>query len=245
MLIIAHRGASGYCKDNSYEAIYKAIEMKSDMIEIDIRLTKDNVCVLYHDPIITTNHQTHTIDEVMYSDLPTDVVQLDELLTSTNDDIQYYLDIKCSDSNTQQFITALEIILKKHTKKHFTVASFCTKFIQDFNVATNNYELAMIYNTLQQNDIHILNDLIPRIKYIIISITNIIDQTDQTDQTDQIKNLFDVLKKIQSNIQIFIYTINNIDVLEHLHTYLISCPRSYINGIITDVPDIISSYYTI
>ena len=239
MLIIAHRGASGYCKDNSYEAIYKAIKMKADMIEIDIRLTRDNVCVLYHDPIITTNHQSHTIDEVMYSDLPTDIVQLNELLTRTDDDIRYYLDIKCSDTDTRQFIMALENILKKHKKKHFIVASFCIKFIQEFNVATNNYELAMIYDTLHKNDIHNLNNLIPRIKYIIISITNI------TDQRDQIKILFDVLKKKQSKIKIFTYTINNIDLLEQLHTYLISCPCVYINGIITDVPDIISSYYMI
>ena len=41
MIIIAHRGASGYCKENSLESIEKAIKINSDIIEIDIRCTKD------------------------------------------------------------------------------------------------------------------------------------------------------------------------------------------------------------
>lgn len=48
--IIAHRGASFHAPENTISAIKKAIEMNSDMIEIDARLTKDNKIIIMHDP---------------------------------------------------------------------------------------------------------------------------------------------------------------------------------------------------
>lgn len=48
-LVIAHRGASAYKFENSISAFRKAIEMKADMIEIDLHKTKDNVLVVSHD----------------------------------------------------------------------------------------------------------------------------------------------------------------------------------------------------
>ncbi len=49
-LIIAHRGASAYAPENTLGAFKLAIEMGADMIEFDVRKTKDNVLVLNHDP---------------------------------------------------------------------------------------------------------------------------------------------------------------------------------------------------
>ena len=48
--IIAHRGASALVKhDNTMEAFHKAIEIGSPIMEFDIRKTKDNVLISYHD----------------------------------------------------------------------------------------------------------------------------------------------------------------------------------------------------
>ena len=50
MLKIAHRGyVSNNCCENSSAAILKAIELDYDMVEIDIRETKDQKIVLSHD----------------------------------------------------------------------------------------------------------------------------------------------------------------------------------------------------
>ena len=49
-LIIAHRGASAYAPENTLGAFKAAIEMGADMIEFDVRKTKDNVLVLNHNP---------------------------------------------------------------------------------------------------------------------------------------------------------------------------------------------------
>lgn len=57
MLKIAHRGASGYALENSFEAFDKALEFGVDMLECDLRMTKDKKLVLMHDKKIdrTTN----------------------------------------------------------------------------------------------------------------------------------------------------------------------------------------------
>ena len=57
MLIIAHRGASGYEPENTLRSFRKAIGLKSDAIELDVQLTKDNKLVVIHDETVnrTTN----------------------------------------------------------------------------------------------------------------------------------------------------------------------------------------------
>jgi glycerophosphoryl diester phosphodiesterase len=49
-VIAAHRGASRAARDNSLHAIELAIEFGADMVEIDVRRTRDGVLVAHHDP---------------------------------------------------------------------------------------------------------------------------------------------------------------------------------------------------
>jgi glycerophosphoryl diester phosphodiesterase len=51
-LIIAHRGASSMARENTLEAFQKAIDLRADMIEFDVRRTKDQRYVIYHEPRI-------------------------------------------------------------------------------------------------------------------------------------------------------------------------------------------------
>ena len=60
MMADAHRGDVQHYPENSLEAILSALMMGADVVEIDVRLTKDNVMVLMHDATLkrTTNWQT-------------------------------------------------------------------------------------------------------------------------------------------------------------------------------------------
>ncbi|AZP11011.1 glycerophosphodiester phosphodiesterase [Undibacterium parvum] len=49
-LVVAHRGASGYIPEETYEAYVKAIELGADAIEPDLVSTKDGVLIARHDP---------------------------------------------------------------------------------------------------------------------------------------------------------------------------------------------------
>ena len=49
VLRIAHRGASAYARENSAESLLVAAELGADMVEIDIRVSGDDVAVVTHD----------------------------------------------------------------------------------------------------------------------------------------------------------------------------------------------------
>ncbi len=64
-LIIAHRGATFPARENTLEAFRKAIELGADMIEFDVRRTKDLRVVIHHDPgIAGIPLNTMTLQEV-------------------------------------------------------------------------------------------------------------------------------------------------------------------------------------
>ncbi len=49
ILVVAHRGDWRNAPENSIQAIKNCIEMGVDMVEIDVRMTKDSVLILMHD----------------------------------------------------------------------------------------------------------------------------------------------------------------------------------------------------
>lgn len=56
MLIIGHRGASSLAPENSMEAMRAGFEAGADMLELDVRLTKDNIPVVIHDWRLKRTH---------------------------------------------------------------------------------------------------------------------------------------------------------------------------------------------
>jgi glycerophosphoryl diester phosphodiesterase len=49
MLVIAHRGASGYAPEHTFAAYDLALELGADYLEQDLQLTRDGVLVVLHD----------------------------------------------------------------------------------------------------------------------------------------------------------------------------------------------------
>ena len=70
VMVVAHRGFSGAAPENTLAAFRKAIEAGSDMIEMDVHLSKDGKIVVIHDETLerTTNGQgnvaDHTLQEI-------------------------------------------------------------------------------------------------------------------------------------------------------------------------------------
>ena len=48
-LVFGHRGASGYCPENTLVSFKKAFEMGADGVELDVQLTSDGEVVVIHD----------------------------------------------------------------------------------------------------------------------------------------------------------------------------------------------------
>lgn len=48
-VVIAHRGASHYYHENTLEAFEAAVDMRAEMMELDVRHTGDGILVVHHD----------------------------------------------------------------------------------------------------------------------------------------------------------------------------------------------------
>lgn len=64
VLSIAHRGAAGITPENTKLAFLKALDLGADAIEFDVQLTKDDVCIVFHDESLerTTNGEGFVAD---------------------------------------------------------------------------------------------------------------------------------------------------------------------------------------
>ena len=122
--IIAHRGASGLVKvGNTLEAFQKAIEVKADGIELDLRKTKDNIICVHHDPNIQDLIiKDHTYEEcnIAASNLGYHVPTLQETLELCCGKI--LLDIEIKETGYEDEI--INMVLKYYNENEFYIRSF-------------------------------------------------------------------------------------------------------------------------
>lgn len=70
VLNYAHRGASGYCPENTMLAFVKAVELGCDGIETDVQMTRDGVLVLIHDERVDrTTSGSGLVKDYSYAEL--------------------------------------------------------------------------------------------------------------------------------------------------------------------------------
>jgi len=61
MLVIGHRGAAGLARENTIEALRAGLKAGADILEFDVRLTKDKIPVLVHDFHTLRTHRDTSI----------------------------------------------------------------------------------------------------------------------------------------------------------------------------------------
>ena len=69
-LVVAHRGASATCPENTLPAIAEALALGADVIELDVHAASDGVAVLMHDrALLRTTGRAGTIDGLTAAEL--------------------------------------------------------------------------------------------------------------------------------------------------------------------------------
>lgn len=98
MLIIGHRGAKGLAPENTLAGLQAAVDAHADMIEVDVRVTADDVAVLHHDPVIALDDgRKFTIRKTDFSVLQSakhDLLTLEAALRFIDRQAGVVLDIK-------------------------------------------------------------------------------------------------------------------------------------------------------
>ena len=86
MLVISHRGAAGLARENTLDALRAGLEAGADILEMDVRLTRDGIPVLMHDFLALRTHKNtsiisrHTLGELKERFKGQSVTTLDEVL---------------------------------------------------------------------------------------------------------------------------------------------------------------------
>ena len=78
-LVIAHRGASAAERENTLAAFERALEMKADWVELDVRRCADGTPVVHHDAELADGR---AICELMPDQLPEHVATLHDVLVA-------------------------------------------------------------------------------------------------------------------------------------------------------------------
>ena len=110
MLVIAHRGASGYAPENTLAAFKRAIALGATFIETDLQLSRDSRFVAIHDDTVNrTTGGTGKVHDLSLADLKRldagawfgsefageRIPTLDEILEfSKKNDVVFYLELK-------------------------------------------------------------------------------------------------------------------------------------------------------
>lgn len=84
MLIIGHRGAKGLAPENTLAALQAGLNTRVSMLEIDVRVTRDDTAVLFHDPFIRDSNGAkrfiHEIDFLELQSIKPDLLTLEAAL---------------------------------------------------------------------------------------------------------------------------------------------------------------------
>ena len=118
--IISHRGrTSKNSEDNTLKAVNDAINLKIDMVEVDIRRTKDSQVICFHDPVLNGM----ALKDMTYSEiieLNPNVPTLEQVLLLSRDKIE--VDIEFKEHGYEKEV--IPMILDYFIYEKFIVKSF-------------------------------------------------------------------------------------------------------------------------
>lgn len=153
MLIIAHRGAAGEAPENTIEAIKRGIADDADIVEFDVRVTRDHVPVLSHDPHLSRTHgknlwiSQHTLAELQKATRGNKpIATLEQALKICRGKIFANIEIK----TTRDIQIVLKIIAeiyptKKAQSNEFFISSFKTKVLSEVRAVWPHAQLALLH----------------------------------------------------------------------------------------------------
>jgi glycerophosphoryl diester phosphodiesterase len=148
MKIIGHRGARGLAPENTVLALSHALDHHVDEVEFDVRVTKDSIAVLHHDPAITINGSTLRIAHYTYEELRKhkhDLTSLESALDFINAKCRPHIEIKPGEP-IEPIIRVVQKFLdsKIYTIRDFLFASKSQAILRTIHKAFPGAEMVVI-----------------------------------------------------------------------------------------------------
>ncbi len=171
MLIIAHRGSSHTCPENTKPAFNTALLQEADGIELDLQMTRDGIPVVYHDRTLQkVGHGRKKIHTLSYAELSRldfgawfnkafsgeHIVSLDEVLRSFAGTTKLFLEVK--NRGTSEHCTALSAlaadrVLREKTVENIYFLSFQPQYLEVINKKSKTLKTVLNCNRVSSRTV--------------------------------------------------------------------------------------------
>ena len=220
VLVIAHRGASAYEPENTLRAVKKALYLGADMVEVDVRATRDGHIVVIHDEKVdrTTNSRGYVknmtleelkrLDEGMGERVPT----LEEVAQLVKGKAKLVIEIKVPGIEDK----VLQIIDQNGLGEEVLITSFYHPILKHIKGLDPKVRTGAIISSRPVRPVQLAldaeaNALFP--KYIYVD----------SEMVEEAR---------RQGIAVYPWTIDNIEEAKHLI-------KLRVDGIVTNKPDIL------
>jgi glycerophosphoryl diester phosphodiesterase len=236
--VIAHRGASAYAPENTMAAFKKAVEMRAEMIELDVLMSADGVVLCFHDAELDrlTNASgrftSFSSDSLLKLDAGSwfdsrfagePIPTLDEVLAYTKDKIAVNIEIK-TESVTDSLKNGieqkvLELVYKYELLDHVIFSSFDYRALQHIRQLEPAATTAVLY----AGPIGEIDNPVALVEYLQADAFNC-SWRDLTDEWQALLN--------DNGIPFNIYTVNDQEKMKEIIA-------KGAKGIFSDYPDLL------
>ncbi len=231
--VIAHRGFSGIAPENTMIAFKKAIEVGSDMIELDVRLSRDGEVVVLHDETLerTTTGKGKVMEKTLRELKQLDaglkfhpsfsgekIPTLKEVLEMAREKVRVNIELKKGDYGQWTLLDlanrALREVEKSGMLNQVLFSSFDPLILEQILKENASLSVAYLYNRPWSFPVEVTEGR----PFLILNCRK------------SVLNLENISRAHQEGIQIGVYTLNTEEEMERfIHLK--------VDAIITDHPD--------
>ncbi|MGP3668203.1 MAG: glycerophosphodiester phosphodiesterase family protein [Candidatus Bathyarchaeota archaeon] len=218
-LIIAHRGASAYEPENSLKAVETAIKLKADMVEVDVRKSKDGELIVIHDEFVDrvsdgkgfvknlTLNRLKRLNLALGEKIPT----LKEVLNAVKGRVKLVIEVK-SEGLERKIVKLLE---KERIVEDVIMVSFNHQIIRSVKTLNKKITCGIIFKCKPLNPS----------QQALNAKAEAVFQHYSYASKDFVENLH------KDGLKVYAWTVNNVDDGKILI-------KNGVDGIVTDKPDI-------
>lgn len=163
----AHRGASEYLPENTMLAFYTGLYMGANGIETDVRKTKDDVLVLFHDDTLDRmTGEKGAVEDYTYSELMSfnitknghfdKIVKLEDFLKAFSfRDVAFAIELKGAGVEAG----TAELLRKYNMQNKTVVTSFNLEFLKNFRSIAPEFEIGYLTSDISESVLLSLKEL--------------------------------------------------------------------------------------
>ncbi len=229
--IIGHRGASGLVEyDSSVKSFEKAIELGVDMVEFDVRRTKDGTLTAFHDSELDgedIEDITHDEIQEITGDKGYKVPTVEDVVRLCKGKIDLDIELKVEGYEEE----VIELVLSHLDHDGFIIKSFSDETVKSIKEYDPKIEAGLILGNLLLSIEDRENNVKTRISELFPKRRLRRCNADFVAPYYRLLKFFFIRRMENMGMDIYVWTVNDVEMMKSLM-------KKGVEGIITDRPDL-------